>query len=94
VSFEAECVACATAYWLSTAEAEAVMEPPILARGKLALAEMSARYAAPGAVAAQAARRRFATLRPLRDAVVLLARRLARPWSRRRAPAGRGGAER
>ncbi len=76
VSYEAVCASCGTTYWLSAAEAEGRLAPEILAKGRDALAEMTARYAAPAAVADRRARERFAFLRPVRDAAVLFLRRI------------------
>jgi hypothetical protein len=76
VSYEAVCASCGTSYWLSVAEAERLLAPDILAKGKRALEEMEARYASPKAEAERRARARLSFLRPLRDAWVLFLRRL------------------
>lgn len=76
ISYEAVCAACGTTYWLSAAEAEKALSPEILAKGRVALEEMTSRYASPKAVAERRSRERFSFLRPLRDACVLLIRRL------------------
>jgi hypothetical protein len=83
VSYEAACTACGTVYWLSAAEAERSLDAAALAKGRAALAEMTSRTGAAEAVAARSARRRFAFLRPIRDALVIALRRLLRPWARK-----------
>ncbi len=83
VSYEAACTACGIVYWLSAAEAAVALDPATLAKGRAALGEMTARHGAPEAVAARAARQRFAFVRPIRDALVLAFRSLLRPWARK-----------
>ena len=84
VSYEAVCASCGTTYWLSAADAEGAVAPEILAKGRAALEEMSARYGSPKAAAERRARERFAFLRPARDAVVLFLRGLRKGKSGRR----------
>lgn len=97
VSFEAVCAACGTVYWLSAPEAErARLDPGLLAQGRAALEEMTARHGSAAAVSARRARERYARLRPLLDALVLLRRRIVRivrivaRGGRDRDPGGRG----
>jgi hypothetical protein len=78
VSFEALCVTCETRYWLGLPEAERAIDPEIVRRGRAALEQTAARGSTPEAARARATRERFSALRPVRDALVLAARRILR----------------
>jgi hypothetical protein len=83
VSFEAVCEACGTTYWLSADEAAKALPPEALAAGRRELDSLRERIADPSAEKAREARRKFSALRPVRDTLILLARKLMRPFSRR-----------
>jgi hypothetical protein len=83
VSFEAVCDACGTTYWLSAEEAAKALPAESLAAGRRELESLRERVTSPSAEKAREARRKFSALRPVRDALILLARKLMRPFSRR-----------
>lgn len=83
VSFEAVCDACGTTYWLSAEEAEKALPAEALVAGTRELASMRERLASPSAERAREARRKFSALRPVRDALILFARKLMRLFSGR-----------
>lgn len=83
VSFEAICDACGTTYWLSADEAAKALPAQALAAGTRELESLRERIASPSAEKAREARRKFSALRPVRDALILLARQIMRPFSRR-----------
>ncbi|MFN0151263.1 MAG: hypothetical protein ACKVU1_11230 [bacterium] len=83
VSYEAVCDSCEMTYWLSADEAAKSLPADIVSAGRRALDELTARTANPQAAREREARAKFSALRPVRDAVVLFARRVLRLFSRR-----------